>query len=110
MAVSMEGLKLRPDRSKDMLLRSFWRRKQSFANSRSTGTRISSCRAFASHLPDALIHSTLSSFMEVLPLLACVNNRSRPRRADRLSNESMSEDAGFMVFAPGLKLQDSYSF
>ena len=42
--------------------------------------RMSSRRASAIHLPDALIHRTPSSFMELLPVLACVSSGSLPTR------------------------------
>ena len=62
---------------------------------------MSSWSAFESHLAEALIHKTRSSFMDVLPLLACVNNRLRPIRADRLSKQSISDriDVNFIIFA-----------
>ena len=43
---------------------------------------MSSRIASAIHLPDALIHKTPSSFMEVLPVLACVNSGLLPTHAD----------------------------
>src|SRR5947209_7274610 len=57
---------------------------------RSTGTRMSSQLAWASHLPDALTHRVPSRLSEVLPLLACTRSGSRPMRADRRSRASSS--------------------
>jgi hypothetical protein len=70
---------------------------------------MSSWSALESHLADALIHKTRSSFMDVLPLLACVNNRSRPIRADRLSKQSISDriDIDLIIFAHLRELRDS---
>ena len=47
-----------------------------------SGTRMSSCFASASQRPEALIQRTLPSFIDVLPVLACVSSGSPPIRAD----------------------------
>ena len=47
-----------------------------------------SLAASASHLPDALIHSTPSSFMEMFPVLAWVSSGLRPTRAARFQQRA----------------------
>src|ERR1700733_6714007 len=62
-------------------------------SARSTGTRISSCPACASHLPEALIQRTPSILTEVLPVPACTSNGSLPNRADNSSKGGIAESA-----------------
>ena len=62
----------------------------SLASASSIGMRISSWFARASHLPDPLIQRIPSSFIDVLPLLACTSKGSLPTRADSWRRQSSS--------------------
>jgi hypothetical protein len=55
---------------------------QDLISTKSTGTKISSWAACASHLPEALIYRTPSIFTEVFPEPACTSSGSRPKRAE----------------------------
>src|SRR5579862_8037456 len=57
--------------------------------------KMSSRMASAIHLPDALTHRTPSTFIELLPVLACVSSGSLPIRAD----SSRSRVSSARVFA-----------
>ncbi len=63
------------------------------ASAKSTGIRISSCVACASHLPDALIHSTPPSFMDVFPVATYAPTAVRRQCVRKLPATSRFLDA-----------------
>src|SRR6185312_10369441 len=81
-----------------------------FTSRRSKGTRMSSCLASASHLPEALIQRTSSSLIDVLPVLAWVSNGSSPIRADSSLNCASSPLFLFvnLLLIPNSPLQFSF--
>src|SRR5579859_6885236 len=91
MKVSIDGRRRLAEQPASVSARSGFCCRRSLASVRSTGRKISSRSASASHLPDALIHRTPSSFIEVFPVLACTNNGSRPMRADNSRRDATSD-------------------
>src|SRR5580704_3629642 len=70
------------------------------ASARSTGTNTSSAAAFASHLPDALIHSVLPILIDVFPVLACTSNFWRPRKVESSARARSSQPPAAIAFCP----------
>jgi len=93
MAVSTEVRRRFPGRMEHSQAGSAFCCTHLLVSARSTGTRISSCPACASHLPDALIQRTPSILTEVLPVPACTSNGFLPNRADNSSKGGISESA-----------------
>src|SRR5260370_34048671 len=91
MAVSIEGTSQCPDGLVYGATNSVLHWMQDFISTKSTGTRNFSRAACASHLPEALIHRTPSSFNEVFPEAACTSSGSRPKRAETSIRAWISE-------------------
>ena len=79
----------------------FWRR-HSRTDAKPRGIKISELQASAIHLPEALIHKTPFSFMELLPVLACVSSGLLPTRADSSSKGVSSLPKGISVLIRSL--------
>src|ERR1700680_4430764 len=91
MAVSIEGTSLCPDGLVYCATNSILRWMQDLISTKATGTRNSSRAACSSHLPEALIHRTSSSFTEVFPEPACTSSGSWPKRAETSIRAWISE-------------------
>src|SRR5579864_5941186 len=77
-------------------------------SARSKGMKMSSFMASTIHLPDALIHRTPSSFVELLPVLACVSNGSAPIRAVSCRSRESSTWLSAGIFFLIRRLQSSF--
>ena len=108
MAVSIEGTSLCPDGLVYCATNSILRWMQDLISTKATGTRNSSRAACSSHLPEALIHRTSSSFTEVFPEPACTSSGSRPKRAETSIRAWIKEVLDFIADSEWL-IPDTFS-